>query len=248
MLAILQDTNKFWGQYVCPCLTRDDMYFPQQQYWRGDIWPPANYLIFQGLKNYASADLQRDFARKSVALFMLNWNQYGYSCENFYTTTGAGGGDPHLTWGPLMCLIGVEALCDVDPSGQVHLDPAPTDTLAISRLPIGGISYDVSAANGQTTMAVSQSGAWRGRRVFERRSSHHQRGYCDGHCGRAVQLHDHNSGQRDRDFLRQQSAARSDFDGRHHLRDADCRRRRRHPSGCDQRRRNHDPDGDSGNR
>ncbi|GAH07801.1 unnamed protein product, partial [marine sediment metagenome] len=46
----LLNGNEFWGDYVVPTISRDDPAFSDQQYWRGSIWPPTNYLVYQGLR------------------------------------------------------------------------------------------------------------------------------------------------------------------------------------------------------
>jgi len=65
--------KKFWGQWVLPTLPYDDPLWSTQDYWKGKVWAPVNYLVFQGLKRYASPELQAEFARKSVDIFMRNW-------------------------------------------------------------------------------------------------------------------------------------------------------------------------------
>ena len=59
----------FWGTYVCPTISRNNPAFKEQHYWRGYIWPPTNYLLYQGLKAYASDAVRREYARKCLALF-----------------------------------------------------------------------------------------------------------------------------------------------------------------------------------
>ena len=108
---------KFWGDRILPTVAFDDPIWPQQRYWHGTIWGPVNYLVFQGLKRYATPDIQAEFARRSVSLFMTNWTQQGTCGENFLSTTGELGGDLHYTWGALLNLIGIEAAADADANG-----------------------------------------------------------------------------------------------------------------------------------
>ena len=49
MVGVLLDPARFWGEWVLPTISRDDPAFDDQQYWRGSIWPPMNYLVLQGL-------------------------------------------------------------------------------------------------------------------------------------------------------------------------------------------------------
>ena len=107
MLNILRDEKRYWGEYVCPTISRDDPAFPDQHYWRGKIWGPTNYLLWLGLQRYADDALLDAYAQKSVALFLPSWNA-DHTCNENYLTNGKGGGDPHYTWGALLCLIGIE--------------------------------------------------------------------------------------------------------------------------------------------
>jgi glycogen debranching enzyme len=151
MLRVLQDPKRFWGEYVCPTIARDDPAFPDQHYWRGKIWAPTNYLMYQGLKRYASDALRAEFARKSVALFMRNWTAHGTCHENFLAS-GEGASDPHYTWGALLCLIGIEELCDLEPDGRLRLNGGLPEDLQIRHLPLNGEVYDIHLRNGRAEL------------------------------------------------------------------------------------------------
>ncbi len=151
MLALLQNRHTFWGRYVIPSIPRDNPTFQQQGYWRGKIWPATNYLLFQGLKRYASASLLNRFAAKSVALFMRNWRA-SHSWNENYFFTGQGSGVPHTTWGPLLCLIGLEDICDIQPDGKIALNGTLQFTEWIHHIPIAGHFYDLHVAPGCTLL------------------------------------------------------------------------------------------------
>jgi hypothetical protein len=104
MLQALQDPKRFQGDYVLPTISRDDPAFPQQDYWRGKVWGPTNYLVWLGLQRYAEPALLADMAGKSGKLFMRNWTANARCHEN-YLCDGTGSGDPHYTWGALLALI-----------------------------------------------------------------------------------------------------------------------------------------------
>ena len=107
LLAIIQDPNRIWGEYVVPTISRDDPAFPNQDYWRGKVWGPVNYLFWVGLQRYAGPELLGSFAQKSEELFLRNWVANGRCHEN-YLCNGEGSGDPLYTWGALLGLIGQE--------------------------------------------------------------------------------------------------------------------------------------------
>ena len=151
MLALLQNRHKLWGHYVIPSIARDNPTFQQQSYWRGKIWPATNYLLFQGLKRYASANLLNRFAAKSVKLFMRNWQTSRTWNENYFFS-GQGSGVPHTTWGPLLCLIGLEDICDIRPDGKIALNGTMDENIRIRNIPIGGSLYDVRVTPGHVEL------------------------------------------------------------------------------------------------
>ena len=151
MLAVLQSRRKFWGHYVFPTTPRDSPTFKQQGYWRGKIWAATNYLLFQGLKRYASARLLNSVAAKSVALFMRNWRASHTWNENYYFT-GQGSGISHCTWAPLLCLMGLEDICDIRPDGKIALNGTLNEKIHLQNIPIDGVLYDVRVMPGHTEL------------------------------------------------------------------------------------------------
>ena len=151
MLTLLQDRHTFWGRYVIPSISHDNPTFQQQGYWRGKIWPVTNYLLFQGLKRYASARLLNRFAAKSVNLFMHNW-RVSHTWNENYLFTGQGSGVPHTTWGPLLCLIGLEDICDIRPDGKIALNGTLNERIKIRNIPINGTLYNVEVTPGHAEL------------------------------------------------------------------------------------------------
>lgn len=152
VLAAMTDPKRFWGEWVLPTVPYDDPVWKQQDYWRGKVWAPVNFLVFQGLQRYADPKLLDAFADKSVRLFMHNWTEKGVCGENYLSSTGAQSSDPHYTWGSLLCLIGVESVCRVDPDGSVVLNGTGDRTVDIRNLPIHGRLYDVTVTPGHATL------------------------------------------------------------------------------------------------
>lgn len=136
--------DEFGGQYVCPTISRSDPAYPAQGYWRGTTWGPTSYLTFQGLRRYATDAEMTDYAGKSVALFMKNWNHDGTCHENFNSITGWGRSDPHYTWGALLCLVGLEQLCDTTEEGKITLNGASGRHIKVHNLRIFGKLYDLT--------------------------------------------------------------------------------------------------------
>jgi hypothetical protein len=115
MVRHLLNEKEFWGEYVIPTISRDNPAFKDQQYWRGTIWPPTNYLVYQGLKRYKLDKIASEFAVKSASLFLKSWQTYGLCRENYNSMTGEGGGQRYQSWGPLFALILLEDFIDATP-------------------------------------------------------------------------------------------------------------------------------------
>ena len=105
----LLNPKEFWGEWVIPAIARDDPAFKDQNYWRGRIWGPMNYLVYLGLRNYDNAEVSRQFAQKSYALFLEEWKKNGHVHENYNGMTGAGddvgSSDRFYHWGALLGYI-----------------------------------------------------------------------------------------------------------------------------------------------
>ena len=112
MIEVLRDPARFQGDHMLPTISRDDPAFQDQQYWRGSIWPPMNYLVLQGLRRYAFDDLAHDLAWKGARMFLADRRRTGMCRENFDARTGAGRGQRFQSWAPLFALGALEELND----------------------------------------------------------------------------------------------------------------------------------------
>jgi hypothetical protein len=102
----LLNPEEFAGQWVIPSIARNDPAFKDQDYWRGRIWGPMNYLVYLGLRNYDDANVRREFAQKSYELFLKEWKESGHVHENYNAITGSGddvrNSDRFYHWGALL--------------------------------------------------------------------------------------------------------------------------------------------------
>jgi hypothetical protein len=102
----LMNPQEFWGQWVIPAIERNDPAFNDQNYWRGRIWGPMNYLVYLGLQNYQDPAVRKDFAQKSYELFLKEWKENGHVHENYNATLGSGddvsSSDRFYHWGALL--------------------------------------------------------------------------------------------------------------------------------------------------
>lgn len=105
----LLNPEEFWGDYIIPATPRNDGAFKNNEYWRGRIWGPLNFLVYLGLKEYNCPKVRKEFAEKSKKLFLQSWLKDGYVFENYNATTGQGDdvlrSDKYYHWGALLGYI-----------------------------------------------------------------------------------------------------------------------------------------------
>jgi hypothetical protein len=191
MMETLTDPEWFWGDYVLPTISRNDPAFEDQQYWRGTIWPPMNYLVYQGIKRYGFDEVAGEMARRSVALFLRSWREYQLCRENYDSRTGEGGGQRYQSWGPLFALIGMEEFLDVTPwAGLTVGSLAPPGETTLRRIRARGRSWTVAMgpegmrlyAEGRIVLASSAPLVLRNLEMTETSLS------CRIHSARAAEL------------------------------------------------------------
>lgn len=102
----LTNPKEFWGEWVIPAISFDDAAFKDQNYWRGRIWGPMNFLVYLGLRNYQDAPTRKAFADRGYALFLKEWKEKGHVHENYNAITGTGddvsSSDRFYHWGALL--------------------------------------------------------------------------------------------------------------------------------------------------
>jgi len=108
LVGVLRDPGRFRGDWVLPTISRDDPAFDDQQYWRGSIWPPMNYLVLQGLRRYGFDELASELAWRSALMFLADRRRTGFCRENFDARSGRGRGHRFQSWGPLFALGAIE--------------------------------------------------------------------------------------------------------------------------------------------
>lgn len=105
----LLNQAQFWGTYVLPSIARSDTAYTGQDYWRGSIWGPMNFLVYMGLYNYPEADSARkELVKKSEQMLLHNFSKYGYIRENYQAETGEAPSvrsDHFYHWGALLGMM-----------------------------------------------------------------------------------------------------------------------------------------------
>jgi hypothetical protein len=101
--------EEFHGEYVLPSIARNDSAFKDNEYWRGRIWGPMNFLVYMGMQQYKLPEARADLIKRSKALLMKNWKKEGGIYENYNTVTGEGGdvgsADAFYHWGALLTFM-----------------------------------------------------------------------------------------------------------------------------------------------
>lgn len=101
--------EEFWGEWIMPSIARNDPAYSDQDYWRGRIWAPMNFLVYLGLRNCGLIKAQKDMALLSRKLILNEWLVSGHVHENYCADTGMGCGkansDKFYHWGGLLSLI-----------------------------------------------------------------------------------------------------------------------------------------------
>lgn len=89
--------KRFWTPYPITTTPTDDVTFDAKIYWRGNVWPCVNWLIYRGLRRYGYDDLADELAERSMTLL----EQSGFR-EYFHPITGEGLGGEQFSWATLM--------------------------------------------------------------------------------------------------------------------------------------------------
>jgi glycogen debranching enzyme len=101
---------EFYGEYIMPAIARNDPAYRDQDYWRGRIWAPLNYLVYIALRRHVGTELAcKDLADKSKKLLLKEWLEKGHVHENWNGDTGEGcdvaNSDKFYHWGGLLALV-----------------------------------------------------------------------------------------------------------------------------------------------
>jgi glycogen debranching enzyme len=101
--------EEFYGEWMLPSIARNDPAYPEQDYWRGRVWAPLNFLVYLALVRPGLGAVRRDLAEKSAALFLKEWRERRHVHENYSAVTGegcdTGNSDKFYHWGALLCVI-----------------------------------------------------------------------------------------------------------------------------------------------
>lgn len=157
LLAHLDDPATFGGAVVIPGVTRHDPAFGDNVYWRGRVWPPLNFWVWQGLRRAGRHDRATALAEQSFALFGRAWARR-LCPENYNAVTGEPLDGPDTDgfygWGALMPLMAVGEITDVSPWAGWTLSNTGEDVrLGPIETPVGIVTLLVEA--GRLVLLIS---------------------------------------------------------------------------------------------
>ena len=99
----------FHGDFVMPSIARNDPGFKDNEYWRGRIWAPLNFLVYIGMLKYDVSEAREDLVQRSKNLLIKNWKENGGVFENYNAVTGEGAdvqrADGFYHWGALLTFL-----------------------------------------------------------------------------------------------------------------------------------------------
>jgi neutral trehalase len=103
----LTDPSLFWSKYPVTTSSMDEPTFKPDGFWRGDMWPPTNYLVALGLNRYGYYEIAIDLADKMQELL----KKYdGHAYERYNGVTGDTLGVKDYCWGVATWSIAVNTI------------------------------------------------------------------------------------------------------------------------------------------
>ena len=160
LLHHLDDPKSFGGAWGLPSVSRDDPAFKDNVYWRGRIWPPLNWTVWQGLKRYGFDAAATKLAAKSWALFSRAWDKDRHCAENYNADTGEVLDQPDTdgfySWGALMPALALAEVMDVSAwTGWTLRNDGADLALGPVITPIGSAHFAINDG----VMTLSQHGS-----------------------------------------------------------------------------------------
>ena len=103
----LTDPSLFWSKYPVTTSAMDEPTFRPDGFWRGDMWPPTNYLVALGLNRYGYYDVAREMTDKMLELV----KKYdGHSYERYNGVEGLRLGVKDYCWGVAIWSMAVNTI------------------------------------------------------------------------------------------------------------------------------------------
>lgn len=104
LVARLKDPRQWWAPFPIPTVAMDDPAFQAHGFWRGDMWPPTNYLVALGLMRFGYHEIARDLTERMLTLLA----EKGVN-ERYDATSGDPLGVDNYCWTALVWSMAVHA-------------------------------------------------------------------------------------------------------------------------------------------
>ncbi len=105
------NSEEFYGEWMLPSIAKNDPAYPDQEYWRGRVWAPLNFLTYLAMKQQGCKEECKDLAEKSIHIFEKEWMEHRHVHENYNSITGEGcdsrNSDKFYHWGALLSVIAI---------------------------------------------------------------------------------------------------------------------------------------------
>lgn len=148
----LLNEQEFWGPYVLPSIARNDPAHKDNDYWRGRIWGPFNFLVSEGLRRYRLDTAAAELAKRGLDMFMMNYREDGGVYENYNADTGRGADVWNAArlyhWGGLLAFIAMQELIDVEPAGYLRLGSQHFGAAGLRHVRLGNCLFDIHQGSG----------------------------------------------------------------------------------------------------
>jgi hypothetical protein len=145
----LLNEEEFWGEYPLPSVAKTHPAFADNDYWRGRVWGPMNFLVNEGLKAYGYEQHSYELARRSLRMFLKEWREDNHIHENYNAISGDGddvyNADPVYTWGGLLPYLYLQELIDPLPWGGIRFGNGSGEEAGLSGIMIGDSRFAVQA-------------------------------------------------------------------------------------------------------
>ncbi|KAF2855245.1 glycoside hydrolase family 63 protein [Plenodomus tracheiphilus IPT5] len=116
ILDLIEDEEELWSPYGLRSLSKsDEFYHTAEDYWRGPVWMPINYLAVSQLLNLAQTPgphrsraqkIYTELRKNLVNTVYESWKETGFAWEQYNPETGKGQRTQHFTgWTSLVVKI-----------------------------------------------------------------------------------------------------------------------------------------------
>ncbi|EFY89957.1 glucosidase I [Metarhizium acridum CQMa 102] len=130
ILDLIADEEQLWSAHGIRSLSKqDEFYGTGENYWRGPIWMPMNYMVVKQLQSIAkqegpyrskARDMYNKLRKNLVDTVYKSWRETGFAWEQYNPETGAGQRTQHFTgWTSLV--VKIMAMDDLSGHGRDEL-------------------------------------------------------------------------------------------------------------------------------